>query len=472
MSRAFREPINFEREFGLHELFFSITDLKGLILSGNSVFQRVAGFEESELVGAPHNIIRHPDMPKIVFKLLWDTIKAKQPICAFVKNMAKDGGYYWVFATVLPIEDYYISIRLKPSTELIKIVAPLYAQLLDIEKKSGTAACLAPLQDALKSLGFANYQEFMVHALIEEMKSRDASLSKTSRKTTCENIYSDLMNIPALRQTIHNVSRLESALHPLKSYFEDLFKELGNFLNLNSELKKKSQYLRRISEEVRIFSMNTILQSQKMGDTAKTLGAISGIMRQNTDVIASQNNQILKKINNISQTMKLVIFEILFSKLQIEMMGFFLKEDIAPLKEMAGTERARAISQLQFNLRLLVKALNRSASASKEAIHNLNSDMHSLLELVRSIQGAIEAAELVHVTGSIESSRFEKAVHFMTLFDEVKGRVKQARQQIENFELLIGHFAQAIQQTEINGHQVDSAFFEIDQLNSKLSALG
>ena len=81
------------------ELFFSRTDEKGIILSGNDIFVKVSGYRREELIQNPHNIVRHPDMPKAVFKLFWQTIQAQQPICAYVKNMAADGSYYWVFAT-------------------------------------------------------------------------------------------------------------------------------------------------------------------------------------------------------------------------------------------------------------------------------------------------------------------------------------------------------------------------------------
>ena len=103
MHRPKVEPKNIESVFLPDEMFFSTTDLKGIILSGNDVFIRVSKFSKEELIGKPHNIIRHPDMPRIVFKLLWDYIQSGKPIVAYVKNIAKDGSYYWVLATVVPI---------------------------------------------------------------------------------------------------------------------------------------------------------------------------------------------------------------------------------------------------------------------------------------------------------------------------------------------------------------------------------
>jgi aerotaxis receptor len=83
-----------ESPFHISELFFSKTDKRGVIKSGNNVFVRVSEFDEVDLLEKPHNIIRHPDMPRTVFKLLWDTIQGGNPIGAYVKNKSKSGAYY------------------------------------------------------------------------------------------------------------------------------------------------------------------------------------------------------------------------------------------------------------------------------------------------------------------------------------------------------------------------------------------
>ena len=83
-----------------HELIVSRTDLNGIITYVNDTFAEISGYKESELVGKPHNIVRHPDMPKSIFKNLWDTIKREKNWRGYIKNLRKDGGYYWVYAEV------------------------------------------------------------------------------------------------------------------------------------------------------------------------------------------------------------------------------------------------------------------------------------------------------------------------------------------------------------------------------------
>jgi aerotaxis receptor len=123
-------PKNIESIFDIDERFFSTTDKRGDILSGNNVFIKVSKYTKEELIGRPHNIIRHPDMPKAVFKVLWDYIDNGKTITAYVKNMAKDGSFYWVLATVFPINNRYLSIRIKPTSSIFSLIPSIYKKMI------------------------------------------------------------------------------------------------------------------------------------------------------------------------------------------------------------------------------------------------------------------------------------------------------------------------------------------------------
>jgi aerotaxis receptor len=110
----------------------SETDSKGIITFANDDFCKIAEFELNELIGKPHNVVRHKDMPKKAFKSLWDTVKKDEVWTGYVKNATKTGGYYWVFATVYPFESSdgskgYLSCRRKPTKEEISEAENLYA---------------------------------------------------------------------------------------------------------------------------------------------------------------------------------------------------------------------------------------------------------------------------------------------------------------------------------------------------------
>ena len=165
------QPNGREAYFGEEEIIVSKTDLKGIITYANDVFVRVSGYTERELLGKPHNIIRHPEMPMCVFQLLWDTLKVRKEIFAYVVNMAKDGSAYWVFAHVTPSYDMqgnhigYHSNRRAPYPDALPPVKALYKQLCEIErrhanKKEAIAASTEALMNLLKQSG-KSYGEFV-----------------------------------------------------------------------------------------------------------------------------------------------------------------------------------------------------------------------------------------------------------------------------------------------------------------------
>ncbi len=136
-----------ERYFEPHELIVTKTDTRGIVLYCNDICLKIAGYAENEIVGKPHNILRHPDMPKVVFKLLWDTIQKGEEIFAYVVNRAKNGDHYWVRAQVTPTYDDkgqitgYHSTRVVPDQRIVKeIIVPLYKKLCEVERSESTSA--------------------------------------------------------------------------------------------------------------------------------------------------------------------------------------------------------------------------------------------------------------------------------------------------------------------------------------------
>lgn len=164
-------PNNREKVMRENDFIVSKTDLTGRITYGNRIFIEFSGYSEEELLGAQHNIIRHPDMPRAAFKLAWDLIKAEKEFFGFVKNMAKDGSFYWVFTHITPDYDErgkavgYLSVRRKPNVKVIPVVADLYRQMLEIETRVGSRQAIEAstkfLLDFLKEKG-TSYEELVL----------------------------------------------------------------------------------------------------------------------------------------------------------------------------------------------------------------------------------------------------------------------------------------------------------------------
>ncbi|WP_151901400.1 PAS domain-containing protein [Sulfurimonas hydrogeniphila] len=156
-----------ERTLGENDFIVSKTDTKGRLTYVNKIFIDLAEYREEELLGKPHNIVRHPDMPKAIFKLLWDRVQAKEEIFAYVINSTKNNNSYWVYANVTPSLDErgntvgYYSVRRKPNPEALKVIKPLYAQMLQAERSGGMDASMKILTDLLNKEG-VSYDEYII----------------------------------------------------------------------------------------------------------------------------------------------------------------------------------------------------------------------------------------------------------------------------------------------------------------------
>lgn len=161
-----------ERSFGQDDIIVSKTDLKGRLTYVNRVFLDIADLKLKDAIGQPHNLIRHPHMPRCIFKLLWERIQAGKELFAYVMNRSMNGDHYWVIAHVTPsygadgeISGYHSNRRVAKKSTLETVIAPLYAELLKIEaahdnRKEGLSAAAAMLDDKLKAQG-TDYDRFI-----------------------------------------------------------------------------------------------------------------------------------------------------------------------------------------------------------------------------------------------------------------------------------------------------------------------
>lgn len=166
-----------QREITFHrdELIVSKTDLAGRITYSNKVFMRLCDYSEEELLGTPHSIVRHPDMPRGVFWGLWHTLKENREFFGFVKNMTANGDFYWVLANVRP--DFrdgkaigYFSVRRCPSRHAIATIAPVYQKMCELERgMSGDAPkqSWAWLEQHLTSQG-TDYERFVLNLVQQD----------------------------------------------------------------------------------------------------------------------------------------------------------------------------------------------------------------------------------------------------------------------------------------------------------------
>lgn len=171
MERLKIQPTGVERKLKEDEIIVSKTDPTGRIMYVNQTFLKISDFTEADVVGQPHSLVRHPDMPRCVFKLMWETIASGQEIFAYVCNLAKNGDHYWVYAHVTPTFDEdgtiigFHSNRRSPDRRTLETVQELYQALLKEERRhtdrrKGMLAATEMLQNIVTEKASA-YDEFV-----------------------------------------------------------------------------------------------------------------------------------------------------------------------------------------------------------------------------------------------------------------------------------------------------------------------
>lgn len=332
-------PKSGEAPFDINEVFFSRTDPRGVIQAGNYIFRRVAGYEWSEMQGAPHKIVRHPTMPKGVFQLLWDTIKLGKPMGSYVLNRAKDGLDYWVFASVIPLEDGFLSIRFKPSSPVFTTIKEEYARLLEREKTEG----LTPEQSAeallarLAELGFKSYIEFESHAITEELLSRSKLIGEEPDEQVVlyKEMHQHAVRLKESTETLvkefeavqiipHNMRVMASRLEPTGGPFNTLSSNYGamssemsdwfatnvvgegsNFATI-SESVNRSMFNQGMVQVLR--QCDTQLNSERRtlgsADIAKERQILNGVVRQYSKECEKSRSIIAEEATRIGAACK------------------------------------------------------------------------------------------------------------------------------------------------------------------------
>jgi len=160
------EPTETEREVSSIDLIVSKADEKGNITYVNPIFMKISGYTQGELYDKPHAILRHPDMPKVIFKYLWDNLKMGNDVVAYVENLCKNGSYYWVLATVKTAKNpdgsfrNYMSTRKCVTPAAKETISALYVTLLEAEKEGGVEASEALLQTFMDEHGITDANSF------------------------------------------------------------------------------------------------------------------------------------------------------------------------------------------------------------------------------------------------------------------------------------------------------------------------
>ncbi len=400
-------PVNRAREFALNQLFFSTTDRKGVITGCNEVFIAISGFSPEELLGKAHSVIRHPEVPRCVFKLLWEYLQAGKPIGAYVKNMAKTGEFYWVFALVMPIEGGFLSIRLKPSSPIFTTVEGLYKQLLAIEEadpenwRQGMEESFTALSAAIASLGFASYDSFMAIALKAELDAREEGLLRGSKR----------VNTPlhAIMNELSSVEKLQGAISSKRVFFDSLGGKISKV------------------------ALNVSIAAAKLAEAGKALGVISDEVSRVASVISEEANVLKEETDTLTSrlydTLFYVSFCVLFEEITIQL------QETAVDPELSAEEQVERYGDMIDNQILLLSTMYASS------LETCNANVLTLLQALKSTEvfyGSLGKVllnlHLGYIIGKSTAASLENGEQFTLLLDEVLDLANLSKVELEEMK--------------------------------------
>jgi aerotaxis receptor len=393
-------PRDREVPFRIDEMFYSRTDKRGVIAVGNSVFYRVSGYPPEGMIGRPHNLIRHPDMPKAVFKYFWEVLEARRPIVAYVKNMAADGSYYWVLAIAMPLGNEYVSIRIKPSSPLFATVKALYAELLAVEKKSGVAASYAALFERLQSLGFRSYEDFSREALIAELAGRDRA--STGEPPTAA-----------------------------RGRIDAIFAESSAVKTASDVLSAEASAVLAAYKDIKLVAFNMSIQAGNTGHGGDVMVTVATTFQAWADSVHDAIRALNKAVDAARAHVDRAILAVMMLRLQIDMLAFLARERAG--SSVDATDEMRSFLQMAADV---------TRSALDDVVE-LSRAISSLANPSLQLREAINALSVIRQMSRVEAARDERGamyeVHIAGL-DRFICRVEEALQRTRDgsFQLSSG----------------------------------
>ncbi len=422
MARSAITPVNQAAEFQIDELFFSITDRKGRIRACNDIFTRIAGYSLDETLGAPHNLIRHPDMPKCVFKLLWEYLLAGKPIGAYVKNMTSRGMYYWVYTLVIPSGEGFLSIRLKPSTETFEAIQGVYSKLLETEKsygddwQGGMKASEAELMETLSTLGAEDYDQFMFRCLRAELSARVRAIEVPSASD-------DFTKRKGMKRVFH---------------------ELGALDQLNQEASDRALFLADVSEAIKRIGLNASICAAKMGERGLALGVLSEQATTISRDVSVEAQNLSAEQLDLSGTLEITSFQVAAAALIAEMItSFQLQADSCSLStEQQIATYGDTYEQLA---RMLLEAFTDALAMSKDGTVHLQGALKSFTQITERFSKILLTTRINHATGRSIAASIEGGEQYSGVLDEMADVAENARETLDSLQRTVNHVERTLE---------------------------
>jgi aerotaxis receptor len=437
-----------EYEFPDNATLMSTTDTQSRITYANAAFVNVSGFSHDEIIGQPHNLVRHPDMPQQAFADMWATLKSGEPWTALVKNRRKNGDHYWVRANAMPVVRNgqpvgYMSVRIKPSREEIDAAEALYRQFR--EGKAG-------------SLRF--HKGLIVHSGLGRWMSMFKTMSVRWRIRSALLTVAPVMALAAWQLGVHDVELAWIAGIALAL-------SLGLSLWLDRQISRPleevvAQALRVASgESQKVVHMDRV---DEIGMTLRTIGQLGLMFRWLIDDVSDQVINVQRSINEIAQGTDDL-------SRRTEQAASNVQQTASSMTEMTATVKSNAETATQANT--LSASASDAAARGGEAVSHVISTMNDIttsskkiVDIIAVIDGIAFQTNILALNAAVEAARAgEQGRGFAVVAGEVRALAQRSANAAREIKDLIGA---SVEKVEVGSKMVDEAGRTMDDIVSQV----
>jgi aerotaxis receptor len=449
LDRGSPPESDFEAPFDVSELFISRTDKRGIIQSGNPVFVRVSAYPREKLIGSPHNIIRHPDMPRGVFRLFWQTISEGQNMVAYVKNRDAHGRFYWVLATVFPHSDGYISTRIKPTSALLAKVEALYKDMLVVEKEKGVEASLAVLDEFLKEAGYPNYRTFMIQALKTELLQRDAELETQLPKLI--SLKSDCASL---------LLELRDSIVEVATRFKAASLKVSDLEKMKQKSEVSTQGIAQRVSCISALSINMSISAQKMAKEGAALSVIATTVQKLAQEVLETFERYRAAYEISNASLENSLFSILRIRVNLEMLSFFFLEIASLMSKNCGVSAES--SQMVEEAKTLVQIAHELSAENSVLQAKLLDDVRKLARESELLNGQLVRLGLVRTGAKLEGARTDQSLEIFGPFvDELSLHICAVEPEVAELSAFLSACARELSEISASARLVEYCLSEL-----------
>ena len=340
-----------ERTYAADELFFSTTDAAGRIRRANSIFMRLSGYPRGALVGRAHNVVRHPDMPAGLFRSMWEDIAAGNAVSAYITNRSSDGGRYRVFATIVPSDDGFLSVRTLPMrTGLRDTIEAVYARVRQVEAASAAAgssrrevaaAGQAALLEELRALGYRDSADFTRRTLPDEVAALVAAGVDIPERD----------GDGPLSRVLAEMNGVEASTADLVALLDECSRMVALLGRRSAEIDALSSRLKRLRDCLR----EAAADAERLGsDRGRETGDVAGRYREVDGLIlecVEQLRPLAGQVAELRSDVDSVRFGIALLRLHNLASGFFALQIIDGEDELDANDAVGSLGELAKALR-------------------------------------------------------------------------------------------------------------------------